>query len=152
MDDDVTIGDFPMTDRVADIEEGLAFTPKFDAHGLVTAVVTDAKSGNVLMVAHMNQEAIRKTIESGEAWYYSRSRGMLWRKGEKSGHTQRVVELRVDCDQDALWLKVEQAGEGTCHTGRRSCFYRAVPLGKAGSATLEFRDAEKRFDPKKVYK
>jgi phosphoribosyl-AMP cyclohydrolase len=141
-----------MTNKPADIEEGLAFTPTFDANGLVTAVVTDAKSGDVLMIAHMNEEAIRKTVASGEAWYYSRSRKSLWRKGETSGHTQRVVELRVDCDQDALWLKVEQAGEGACHTGRRSCFYRAVPLGKASGITLEFRDAEKRFDPSKVYK
>jgi phosphoribosyl-AMP cyclohydrolase len=141
-----------MTNKPADIEEGLAFTPKFDADGLVTAVVTDAKSGDVLMVAHMNEEAIRKTVASGEAWYYSRSRKTLWKKGETSGHTQRVVELRVDCDQDALWLKVEQAGEGACHTGRRSCFYREVPLGRTGSVTLEFRDAEKRFDPKKIYK
>ena len=141
-----------MTNKPADIEEGLAFTPTFDPNGLVTAVVTDAKSGDVLMVAHMNEEAIIKTVASGEAWYYSRSRKTLWRKGETSGHTQRVVELRVDCDQDALWLKVEQAGEGACHTGRRSCFYRAVPLGKAGGITLEFRDAEKRFDPSKVYK
>jgi phosphoribosyl-AMP cyclohydrolase len=151
--DDVTIGaPFSMTDKTADIEEGLAFTPKFDANGLVTVVVTDAKSGDVLMVAHMNEEAIRKTVASGEAWYYSRSRKTLWRKGETSGHTQRVVEMRVDCDQDALWLKVEQAGEGACHTGRRSCFYRAVPLGKTGAVTLEFRDAERRFDPSKVYK
>jgi phosphoribosyl-AMP cyclohydrolase len=141
-----------MTNKPDDIEEGLAFTPKFDANGLVTVVVTDAKSGDVLMVAHMNEEAIRKTVASGEAWYYSRSRKTLWRKGETSGHTQRVVELRVDCDQDALWLKVEQAGEGACHTGRRSCFYRAVPLGRIGSVTLEFREAEKRFDPKKIYK
>ena len=141
-----------MTNKPDDIEEGLAFIPKFDANGLVTVVVTDAKSGDVLMVAHMNEEAIRKTVASGEAWYYSRSRKTLWRKGETSGHTQRVVELRVDCDQDALWLKVEQAGEGACHTGRRSCFYRAVPLGKAGGVTLEFRDAEKRFHPSKVYK
>lgn len=141
-----------MTNKPADIEEGLAFTPKFDANGLVTVVVTDAKSGDVLMVAHMNEEAIRKTVASGEAWYYSRSRKTLWRKGETSGHTQRAVELRVDCDQDALWLKVEQAGEGACHTGRRSCFYRAVPLGRTGSVTLEFREAEKRFDPKKIYK
>jgi phosphoribosyl-AMP cyclohydrolase len=141
-----------MTNKPADIEEGLAFTPKFDANGLVTVVVTDAKSGDVLMVAHMNEEAIRKTVASGDAWYYSRSRKTLWRKGETTGHTHRVVELRVDCDQDALWLKVEQAGEGACHTGRRSCFYRAVPLRRTGSVTLEFRDAEKRFDPKKIYK
>ena len=134
-----------------DIEEGAAFTPKFGADGLITAVVTDVKSGDVLMVAHMNQEALRKTIESGEAWYFSRTRNQLWKKGESSGHVQRVAELRVDCDQDALWLKVEQAGPGACHTGRRSCFYRAVPLGKAGSVALQFRDSDKTFDPKAVY-
>jgi len=141
-----------MANKSTDIEEGLAFTPKFDAEGLVTAVVTDAASGDVLMVAHMNDEALRKTIASGEAWYYSRSRKSLWKKGETSGHVQRVIELRVDCDQDALWLKVDQLGAGACHTGRRSCFYRAVPLGKPNSVTLQFREAEKLFDPDKVYK
>jgi len=135
-----------------DIEEGLAFTPKFDANGLITAVVTDAKSGDVLMVAHMNEEALRKTIASGEAWYFSRSRKALWKKGETSGHVQRVVELRVDCDQDSLWLKVDQQGAGACHTGRRSCFYRTVPLGKSGAVTLEFRDANKTFEPDLAYK
>ncbi len=135
-----------------EIEEGSAFAPKYDPDGLITAVVTDARSGELLMVAHMNADALAKTIASGEAWYFSRSRRKLWKKGEESGNTQRVTELRVDCDQDAVWLKVEQAGEGACHTGRRSCFYRAVPLGKAGAVTLEFRDAEKRFDPDKVYK
>jgi phosphoribosyl-AMP cyclohydrolase len=132
-------------------EEGLAFMPKFDADELITAVVTDAKSGDVLMVAHMNEEALRKTIASGEAWYYSRSRKALWKKGETSGHVQRVIELRVDCDQDALWLRVDQQGPGACHTGRRSCFYRAIPLGKTGAVTLEFRDAEKQFDPGSAY-
>jgi phosphoribosyl-AMP cyclohydrolase len=135
-----------------EIEEGLALLPKFDADGLVTAVVTDVASGDVLMVAHMNAEALAKTIETGEAWYFSRSRKKLWKKGESSGHVQRVTELRVDCDQDALWLKVEQAGEGACHTGRRSCFYRAVPLGQKGAVKLEFRDADKMFDPDQVYR
>ena len=135
---------------VADLEEGLALTPKFDADGLITCVATDAGSGDVLMVAHMNAEALAKTIASGEAWYYSRSRRALWRKGEEPGHTQRVVEMRIDCDQDAVWIKVEQVA-GACHTGRRSCFYRAVPLGKAGAAVLEFRD-ERIFDPKAVYR
>jgi phosphoribosyl-AMP cyclohydrolase len=134
----------------ADLEEGAAFTPKFDADGLVTCVATDAKSGEVLMVAHMNAEALAKTVASGEAWYFSRSRRALWRKGETSGHTQRVVEMRVDCDQDTVWIKVEQAG-GACHTGRPSCFYRAVPLGRGGAVTLEFRD-ERVFDPKNVYR
>ena len=135
-----------------DIEEGLAFAPKFDANGIITAVVTDTASGDVLMVAHMNAEALAKTIESGEAWYYSRSRKKLWKKGESSGHVQRLVELRVDCDQDAVWLKVEQAGAGACHTGRRSCFYRAIPLGQRGAARLEFRDGARVFDPDAVYK
>ena len=108
---------------INDIEEGLKFQPKFDASGLVTCVATDAATGEVLMVAHMNDEALRKTIASGEAWYFSRSRNALWRKGETSGHTQRVVEMRMDCDQDAVWIRVEQAG-AACHTGRRSCFYR----------------------------
>ena len=103
------------------------------------------------MVAHMNAEAVAKTIASGEAWYFSRSRQALWKKGESSGHGQRVVELRVDCDQDTLWLKVEQHGAGACHTGRRSCFYRAVPLGQNGAVALELRDG-KTFDPKSVYK
>jgi phosphoribosyl-AMP cyclohydrolase len=133
-----------------DIEEGLKFQPKFDASGLVTCVATDAGSGEVLMVAHMNDEALRKTISSGEAWYYSRSRQSLWRKGESSGHTQRVVEMRLDCDQDAIWIRVEQAG-AACHTGRRSCFYRAVTPGD-GAARLSFVDADKLFDPAKVYR
>jgi phosphoribosyl-AMP cyclohydrolase len=134
-----------------EVEEGRALAPKFDADGLVTCVATDARSGEVLMVAHMNAEALRKTIESGEAWYFSRSRRALWRKGESSGHVQRVVEMRIDCDQDAVWIRVEQQGAGACHTGRRSCFYRAVPVGKTGAVTLEFRDAEQTFDPTKVY-
>jgi phosphoribosyl-AMP cyclohydrolase len=136
----------------AEVEEGTTLSPQFGADGLITAVATDAKSGELLMVAHMNAEALRKTIDSGEAWYFSRSRRALWRKGETSGHFQRVIELRVDCDQDAIWLKVEQQGLGACHTGRRSCFYRAVPLGKKGEVTLEFRDVDKAFDPSRVYK
>lgn len=133
-----------------DVEEGLTFQPKFDASGLVTCVATDAGSGDVLMVAHMNDEALRKTIATGEAWYYSRSRKKLWKKGESSGHVQRVVEMRMDCDQDAVWIKVEQAG-AACHTGRRSCFYRAV-TGEGGEAKLTFVDADKVFDPAKVYR
>jgi phosphoribosyl-AMP cyclohydrolase len=134
------------------VEEGSALAPRFDADGLVTCVATDATSGDVLMVAHMNAEALARTIESGEAWYFSRSRRKLWRKGESSGHVQRLTEMRIDCDQDAVWIKVEQAGPGACHTGRRSCFYRAVPLGKAPDAALvlQFRD-EKAFDPQAVY-
>jgi phosphoribosyl-AMP cyclohydrolase len=103
------------------------------------------------MVAHMNAQALQQTIATGEAWYFSRSRRALWRKGESSGHVQRVVEMRIDCDQDAVWIRVEQEGAGACHTGRRSCFYRAVPLGKSGAVTLEFRDGERTFDPDAVY-
>ena len=135
----------------SEIEEGLKLLPKFDADGLITVVATDAATGEVLMVAHMNAEALTKTIASGEAHYFSRSRQKLWRKGEESGHTQRVIEMRVDCDQDAVWLTVEQNGPGACHTGRRSCFYRAVPLGQTGEPTLEFREAGKAFDPAKAY-
>jgi phosphoribosyl-AMP cyclohydrolase len=142
---------FVMSTKPSDLEEGLALAPKFDAEGLVTCVATDAATGDVLMVAHMNAEALRRTVETGEAWYYSRSRHALWKKGESSGHSQRVTEMRVDCDQDAVWIKVEQSGPGACHTGRRSCFYRAVPLRQAGAVKLEFRDAGKTFDPKAVY-
>jgi phosphoribosyl-AMP cyclohydrolase len=132
------------------IEEGLKFKPGFDASGLVTCVATDAATGDVLMVAHMNDEALRKTIASGEAWYFSRSRNALWRKGESSGHVQRVVELRMDCDQDAVWIRVEQTG-AACHTGRRSCFYRKVDGGEGG-AQLSFVDADRLFDPAEVYR
>jgi len=136
--------------EINDIEEGLNFRPKFDASGLVTCVATDAVTSEVLMVAHMNEEALRKTIESGEAWYYSRSRSALWRKGETSGHVQRVVEMRTDCDQDAIWIRVEQVG-AACHTGRHSCFYRKVEAD-AGGARLSFVNAERQFDPKAVYR
>src|ERR1700688_4913791 len=131
-----------------DIEEGLSFRPNFDASGLVTCVATDASTSEVLMVAHMNEEALRKTIASGEAWYFSRSRNALWRKGETSGQTQRVVEMRLDCDQDAVWIRVEQNG-AACHTGRHSCFYRRVEAGENG-ARLSFVDADRLFDPKTV--
>ena len=130
------------------VEEGHVFVPKFDADGLIACIVTDAWSGEVLMLAHMNAEALGRTVESAEAWYYSRSRNALWRKGETSGQVQRVVEMRVDCDQDAVWLRVEQQG-AACHTGRHSCFYRRVLPGKNGA--LELVDGEKLFDPAKVY-
>ena len=133
-----------------DREEGLAFHPKFDAAGLVTCVATDAATGDVLMVAHMNDEALRKTIATGEGWYFSRSRNALWRKGESSGQTQRVIEIRMDCDQDAVWIKVEQIG-AACHTGRRSCFYRAVK-NEGGDISLSFVDADRLFDPAQVYR
>jgi phosphoribosyl-AMP cyclohydrolase len=121
---------FPPPGSTAEVEEGTVLMPRFGADGLVTCVTTDAETGEVLMVAHMNAEALAKTIASSEAWYWSRSRRELWRKGATSGQVQTVVEMRVDCDQDALWLKVRVGGDGgCCHTGRRSCFYRVVPMG-----------------------
>jgi phosphoribosyl-AMP cyclohydrolase len=120
---------FPAPGSKADLEEGSALTPRFGTDGLVTCVTTDAATGELLMVAHMNAEALAKTIETGEAWYWSRSRGELWHKGATSGQVQTIVEMQVDCDQDALWLKVNVAGDGgCCHTGRRSCFYRKVEV------------------------
>ena len=120
---------FPPPGSTAEVEEGTVLMPRFGADGLITCVTTDAEGGEVLMVAHMNAEALARTIASGEAWYWSRSRRELWRKGATSGQTQTVVEMRVDCDQDALWLRVRVGGDGgCCHTGRRSCFYRSIPL------------------------
>jgi phosphoribosyl-AMP cyclohydrolase len=125
---------FPTAASKAELEEGLVLMPRFGRDGLVTCVTTDTASGDLLMVAQMNAEALAKTIATGEAWYWSRSRGELWHKGATSGQVQTVTELRVDCDQDAIWLKVRVAGDGgCCHTGRRSCFYRAADLaGKSG--------------------
>lgn len=118
---------FPAPGSKAELEEGAVLTPRFGADGLITCVTTDAATGELLMVAHMNADALAKTIETGEAWYWSRSRSELWHKGATSGQIQTVIEMRVDCDQDALWLKVNVAGDGgCCHTGRRSCFYRKV--------------------------
>lgn len=130
------------------IEEGLQFSPKFNADGLITAIAQDAQTGQVLMVAYMNHEALDRTIETGRATYYSRSRKKLWLKGEQSGHVQTVRQILVDCDQDCLILKVS-VDEGQCHVGYQSCFYRAL---KPGSATdLEFT-AEKVYDPEAAYK
>lgn len=117
----------------ADLEEGSRLTPRFGPDGLVTCVATDAATGELLMVAHMSRESLARTIETGEAWYWSRSRGELWHKGATSGQVQTVREMRVDCDQDALWIKVTVAGDGgCCHTGRRSCFYRKVEREPGG--------------------
>jgi phosphoribosyl-AMP cyclohydrolase len=137
----------------AEVEEGRIFSPKFDAAGLITCVVVDAPTNELLMVAHMNAAALARTIETGDAWFYSRSRATLWRKGETSGHVQHVIEMRVDCDQDALLLRVEQTGEGACHTGRRSCFYRSLNLAQPadGPVALTFVNANKVFDPDEVY-
>lgn len=120
-----------------DVEDGDELTPRFDASGLITAVAVDADSGEVLMVAHMNAEALERTIATGEGWYWSRSRASLWHKGDTSGQVQTVVELRIDCDQDCVVLKVRVAGDGgSCHTGHRSCFYRRVEKGDDGTPVL----------------
>ena len=151
-------GDFAfwrMTVASAHLNGGFARAADLKAADVLAQVddAADLLAAEPEAVAHMNAEALARTIATGEAWYFSRSRRALWKKGETSGHTQRVLEMRVDCDQDAVWIKVEQAGPGACHTGRRSCFYRAVPLGSGADAavTLEFRDADKAFDPHDVY-
>ena len=142
--------DNPSQDKAV-LEEGAAFTPKFEASGLITAVVADADDGAILMLAHMNAEALSLTLETGIAHYYSRSRQGIWKKGETSGNLQTVTEILTDCDQDALVLKVKVGGHAaTCHTGRRSCFYRAVRV-EDGAARLFSVDAERHFDPSEIY-
>ena len=139
---------------VEQVEEGLSLAPKFDADGLIPCITTDANTGDVLMLGYMNGEALQRTIASGEAHYWSRSRQCLWRKGATSGLVQQVVEMRIDDDQDAVWLRVRVAGSGaSCHVGYRSCFYRSVELGGASGepARLEFRESGKSFDPKAIY-
>jgi phosphoribosyl-AMP cyclohydrolase len=137
---------------VRQVEEGSDLAPKFDANGLIPAVTTDAETGELLMHGYMNAEALEKTIATGEAHYFSRSRQVLWHKGATSGLVQKVRELMIDDDQDCVWLKVEVAGGASCHVGYRSCFYRRVPLGaSSGAGTLEFTEADKVFDPDEVY-
>ena len=139
---------------VEQVEEGLALAPKFDADGLIPCITTDANTGDVLMLGYMNGEALQRTIATGEAHYWSRSRRCLWRKGSTSGLVQEVVEMRIDDDQDAVWLRVRVAGSGaSCHVGYRSCFYRSVELGgpPGGPARLAFSESRKSFDPKAVY-
>ncbi|MGQ3676465.1 phosphoribosyl-AMP cyclohydrolase [Xanthobacter sp. TB0139] len=145
---------FPAPQSGAELEEGTCLSPRFNTDGLITCVAVDAHNGEVLMLAHMNAEALALTMKTGEAHYFSRSRNKLWKKGESSGHTQKVLEMRIDCDQDAVIIKVEMGGTGAaCHTGRRSCFYRTVPLGAAPSkeTRLGFTGDEPRFDPAAVY-
>lgn len=133
------------------LEEGASFTPKFDSNGLITAVVTDADNGELLMVAFMNEEAVALTLKTGIAHYWSRSRQKIWKKGESSGNIQIIKEIRVDCDQDALWLKVNVKGIGaTCHTGRKSCFYRHLEM-TGGAITLVTDDDKPLFKPEEVY-
>ena len=139
---------------VEQVEEGNDLAPKFDAEGLLPCVTTDADSGEVLMLGYMNAEALTRTIETGEAHYWSRSRKVLWHKGATSGLVQKVVELRIDDDQDAVWLRVKIPGDASCHVGYRSCFFRSVPVGPRGEEApvpLTFEESEKVFDPQAVY-
>lgn len=138
---------------VNDLEEGLVFTPKFDGDGLLPAIVSDAGSGQVLMFAYMNEDALRLSVDTGIAHFWSRSRGRLWKKGEDSGNTLQVVEMRTDCDQDVVWLRVEIGGQGAaCHTGRQSCFYRRVQAepGQPAMALVQ-TDEARLFDPETTY-
>ncbi len=133
-------------------EEGTEFRPKFDENGLVTAVACDASSGEVLMLAHMNAEALQRSIDTGQAHYWSRSRKAIWLKGETSGNVQTICEIRTDCDQDAIVLMVEVGGaDASCHTGRISCFYRTIEKDAAGNYALHIDERERKFDPDKVY-
>lgn len=141
---------------VEQVEEGTELAPKFDANGLIPAVTTDFESGELLMHGFMNAEALTRTIATGEAHYFSRSRQAIWHKGATSGLTQKVVELRIDDDQDCVWMRVEVAGGASCHVGYRSCFYRTMPFGAAtkgaaGPLGLTFTETEKVFDPEEVY-
>jgi phosphoribosyl-AMP cyclohydrolase len=148
-----TTGLFGRRETIEQVEEGHELAPKFDDRGFIPCVTTDHRSGEVLMVAVMNREALAKSIETGEAHYWSRSRQVLWHKGATSGLVQKIIEMRIDDDQDCVWLRVEVVGGASCHVGYRSCFYRKVPVGaerKAG-ARLEFLEPEKAFDPKAVY-
>jgi len=140
--------------RKDEFEEGLSFLPRFDADGLIPAIVSDSDNGQVLMFAFMNAEALRASIATGYAHFFSRSRGRLWKKGEESGNFLQIVEMRTDCDQDVLWLRVRTLGSGaTCHTGRQSCFYRKVILedGERAEARLAPVDEARLFDPAAVY-
>ncbi|WP_166831185.1 phosphoribosyl-AMP cyclohydrolase [Thalassoroseus pseudoceratinae] len=144
---------FSQRTSVVQVEEGMELAPKFDATGLIPCVTTDFHTGELLMHAYMNEEALRETMESGQAVYWSRSRKQLWRKGATSGLVQSVREMRIDDDQDCVWLRVEVAGGASCHVGYRSCFYRRVPVGEKRSIgdQLEFTEDEKVFDPQQVY-
>ena len=146
---------FKKREDVFEIEEGKLLSPKFDADGLIPVTTTDQQTKEVLMQGYMNAEALKKTIETKEAHYWSRSRKAIWHKGKTSGFVQKVKELRIDDEQDAIWLVVDIGDGASCHVGYRSCFYRSVPLGKIKNTEkveMEFKEKEKKFDPEKVYK
>ena len=146
---------FKKRENVAAIEEGKLLSPKFDSNGLIPVITTDIKTGEVLMHGYMNSESLKKTIETKEAFYWSRSRKEIWHKGETSGFIQKVIEIRIDDDQDSIWMSVDIGEGGSCHVGYKSCFYRSIPLGKikdAEKVEMNFKENKKKFDPKIVYK
>ena len=146
---------FKKRHTIKEVEEGKYLSPKFDENGLIPVVTTDFKTGDILMHGYMNYEALKKTIETKEAYYWSRSRKKIWHKGQVSGFVQKVKEIRIDDDQDSVWLSVDIGNGSSCHVGYRSCFYRSIPLGKIKNEEeleMEFKETEKTFDPKKVYK
>ena len=146
---------FKKRDNIKEVEEGKYLSPKFDENGLIPVITTDFQTGDILMHGYMNYEALKKTIETREAHYWSRSRKKIWHKGQISGFVQKVKEIRIDDDQDSLWLSVDIGSGASCHVGYRSCFYRSIPLGKIKNEEkleMEFKEKKKIFDPKKVYK
>jgi len=146
---------FKKRDNIKEVEEGKYLSPKFDENGLIPVITTDFQTGGILMHGYMNDEALKKTIETKEVHYWSRSRKKIWHKGQVSGFVQKVKEIRIDDDQDSVWLSVDIGSGASCHVGYRSCFYRSIPLGKIKNEEeleMEFKEKEKIFDPKKVYK
>ena len=146
---------FKKRDNIKEVEEGKYLAPKFDKNGLIPVITTDFQTGDILMHGYMNDEALKKTIESKEVHYWSRSRNKIWHKGQVSGFVQKVKEIRIDDDQDSIWLLVDIGKGASCHVGYRSCFYRSIPLGKIENdekLEIEFKEKKKFFDPKKVYK
>lgn len=146
---------FKKRDNIKEIEEGKYLQPKFDENGLIPVITADFKTGDILMHGYMNHESLKKTIEAKEAHYWSRSRKKIWHKGQISGFVQKVKEIRIDDDQDSIWLSVDIGNGASCHVGYRSCFYRSIPLGKIKNThelELEFKEKEKIFDPGKIYK
>ena len=146
---------FKKRDNIKEVEEGKYLEPKFDENGLIPVITSDFKNGDILMHGYMNAEALRKTIETKEAHYWSRSREKIWHKGQISGFVQKVKEIRIDDDQDSVWLSVDIGNGASCHVGYRSCFYRSIPLGKIKNVEeleMEFKEKKKKFDPKKIYK
>ena len=146
---------FKKRDNIKEVEEGKYLEPKFDENGLIPVIASDFKTGEILMHGYMNAEALKKTIETKEAHYWSRSRKKMWHKGQISGFVQKIKEIRIDDDQDSVWISVDIGNGSSCHVGYRSCFYRSIPLGKIKNLEeleMEFKETEKTFNPKKIYK